>query len=56
VTRLVAEVLSAVAAHLRQLAGGLGTLDLGVTLLVQKAVQLVMLRVDALAADPGRQP
>jgi hypothetical protein len=56
VTRPIAEVLPEVAAQLRQLAGWLGTLDLGVTLVVQKADQLVILRVDALAGYPGRQP
>jgi hypothetical protein len=56
VTRPIAEVLPEVAAQLRQRAGWLGTLDLGVTLVVQKADQLVILRVDALAGYPGRQP
>jgi hypothetical protein len=56
VTRPVAEVLPEVAEQLGQLAGWLGTLALGVTLVVQKADQLVILRVDALAGYPGRQP
>jgi hypothetical protein len=56
VTRPIAEVLPDVAEQLRQLAGWLGTPDLGVTLVVQKADQLVILRVAALVLDPGRQP
>jgi hypothetical protein len=43
-----------VAEQIGQLAGSLGTLDLGVTLVVQKADQLVMPRIDALAAEAGR--
>jgi hypothetical protein len=56
VTRPIAEVLPEVAEQRRSLAGGLGTLDLGVTLVVQKTDQLVILCVDALAGYRGRQP